>query len=180
MRVAVNTPSHSAPTCSTTPAPAACARNAGARALGRREVLGVVWDASARAPGTSPTSCAPWHGVLEGLAPLDAPGAAWWRLPRATTSAAWARWPWPPCPRNCATCSPQQLARRLRRPSTQGDTFNATYLIALTQNRKAPEPKLMQKNGPFLLFGSTGSGKTEVYLRCVQDLLARSPPPRRW
>ena len=29
--------------------------------------------------------------------------------------------------------------------------------------------------GPFLLFGATGSGKTEVYLRCVQALLERDP-----
>jgi primosomal protein N' (replication factor Y) len=31
------------------------------------------------------------------------------------------------------------------------------------------------RNGTFLLVGSTGSGKTEVYLRCVADLLARDP-----
>src|SRR5690606_9067271 len=29
--------------------------------------------------------------------------------------------------------------------------------------------------GPFLLFGSTGSGKTEVYLRCVQEALDADP-----
>ncbi|MDB5731411.1 MAG: primosomal protein [Variovorax sp.] len=29
--------------------------------------------------------------------------------------------------------------------------------------------------GPFLLFGSTGSGKTEIYLRAVASLLARDP-----
>ena len=67
--------------------------------LGARDVLGVVWDGVAELPpGRSARAIA---GVLEGITPLD----AHWRrpLPRATTSAAWVKWRWPPCRRNCAT-----------------------------------------------------------------------------
>ncbi|MFS2168373.1 DEAD/DEAH box helicase, partial [Variovorax sp. Varisp62] len=35
--------------------------------------------------------------------------------------------------------------------------------------------RIEAETGTFLLVGSTGSGKTEVYLRCVADLLARDP-----
>ena len=34
---------------------------------------------------------------------------------------------------------------------------------------------MAQHPGPFLLHGATGSGKTEVYLRCVQTLLEQDP-----
>ena len=35
--------------------------------------------------------------------------------------------------------------------------------------------QILSASGPFLLYGNTGSGKTEVYLRCVETLLEQDP-----
>jgi primosomal protein N' (replication factor Y) len=32
----------------------------------------------------------------------------------------------------------------------------------------------MPSPGPFLLFGATGSGKTEVYMHCTADVLLKA------
>ena len=45
----------------------------------------------------------------------------------------------------------------------------------LTVEQQAALAGFAQADGPFLLFGATGSGKTEVYLQCVQELLRRDP-----
>ena len=177
VQVAVNTPSHSGVDDLldyTSPQPLAPGTLVRVP-LGRREVLGVVWDAPASAQSASPHQLRTVAGVLEGLAPLDAP---WRRLvafaaryyQRSLGEVALAA-----LPPQLRDLQPEQLARRLRRPRTQGDTFNATPLIALSAEQESARAEIDTQKGPFLLFGSTGSGKTEVYLRCVQDLLARSP-----
>ena len=45
----------------------------------------------------------------------------------------------------------------------------------LTPDQASALAELGTQPGPFLLFGATGSGKTEVYLRCVQEMLMRDP-----
>jgi primosomal protein N' (replication factor Y) len=45
----------------------------------------------------------------------------------------------------------------------------------LTAEQRAALDAFEASSGPFLLFGATGSGKTEVYLHAVQCLLARDP-----
>ena len=52
---------------------------------------------------------------------------------------------------------------------------NATPLIALSAEQQGVLAQIGSNPGPFLLFGSTGSGKTEVYLRCVQTALEARP-----
>jgi primosomal protein N' (replication factor Y) len=44
----------------------------------------------------------------------------------------------------------------------------------LSEEQSAVIQQIATQPGPFLLFGATGSGKTEVYLHCVQTLLASS------
>ena len=48
-----------------------------------------------------------------------------------------------------------------------------TKSIAISPEQSAALARFDAEPGPFLLFGSTGSGKTEVYLRAVASLLAR-------
>ncbi|WP_265306834.1 replication restart helicase PriA [Verminephrobacter eiseniae] len=151
--------------------------------LGRREVLGVVWDAPEgidAPPGQRHAlpegmTLRPIAGVLEGLAPLDAP---WRRLvafaaryyQRALGEVALAA-----LPPQLRTLSPEQLARRLRRPAhapgATDDAMPATETITVSAEQESAIARMAAEPGPFLLFGSTGSGKTEVYLRCVQEAL---------
>uniref|UniRef100_UPI0025886AF4 primosomal protein N' family DNA-binding protein n=1 Tax=Diaphorobacter sp. TaxID=1934310 RepID=UPI0025886AF4 len=140
--------------------------------LGRREVLGVVWDGDgAAAPGER--ALRPVAGVLDGIAPLDAP---WRRLvafaaryyQRSLGEVALSA-----LPPQLRDLGPEQLARRLRRPARQAEPAITSDLIALSAEQESAQAEILSKPGPFLLFGSTGSGKTEVYLRCVQELLAQ-------
>jgi len=142
--------------------------------LGNREVLGVVWDSDA-ATGELPDGATlrAIGGVLEGVAPLDLP---WRRLvaftaryyQRALGEVALAA-----LPPQLRDLKPEQLARRLRRPAD--DSGNAIENIALTAEQESARAQIASNPGPFLLFGSTGSGKTEVYLRCVQEMLEADP-----
>lgn len=145
--------------------------------LGTREVLGVVWDADA-ATGELPEGATmrAIAGVLEGVAPLDLP---WRKLvafaaryyQRALGEVALAA-----LPPQLRDLRPEQLARRLKRPAkATGDTKDAIDNIALSPEQETARARISAENGPFLLFGSTGSGKTEVYLRCVQEMLEADP-----
>lgn len=138
--------------------------------LGPREVLGVVWDDRAAAPAGERV-LRPVAGVLDGIAPLD---AHWRRLvafaaryyQRSLGEIALAA-----LPPQLRDLGPEQLARRLRRPVREAAPANATFLTALSAEQESARAEILSKPGPFLLFGSTGSGKTEVYLRCVQAVL---------
>ena len=59
--------------------------------------------------------------------------------------------------------------------NTNTNTENARRLIALTAEQTVALTRFDAEDGPFLLFGSTGSGKTEIYLRSVATVLERTP-----
>jgi primosomal protein N' (replication factor Y) len=145
--------------------------------LGTREVLGVVWDAD-QATGELPdgANLRAIAGVLDGVAPLNLP---WRRLvafaaryyQRALGEVALAA-----LPPQLRDLRPEQLARRLRRPAKAADdSTDAIQNIALSLEQESARARISSEKGPFLLFGSTGSGKTEVYLRCVQEMLEADP-----
>jgi primosomal protein N' (replication factor Y) len=144
--------------------------------LGKREVLGVVWHCSQHAPAPELAQRAlPIAAALD-LPPLP---ARWRELiafaahyyQRALGELALAA-----LPPQLRALSGAQVARRLQRaprerasippdtpPALTGDQARALTMLAADDQR------------PALLFGATGSGKTEVYLRAVQDALARDP-----
>ena len=162
--------------------------------LGQRQLLGVVWQAPAEAAQL------PEHAtlraitaVMEGLPPLD---AHWQRLvnfaaryyQRSVGEIAMAGLP--PALRDMTA---QQLARRLAPPkprklskkaaaaaaeavdNTPPQRPAAQEPVALSAEQQSVCSQINQHPGPFLLYGSTGSGKTEVYLRVVQQALDADP-----
>ncbi|WP_313076312.1 primosomal protein N' [Melaminivora sp.] len=177
VHVAVATPAHSSVSellsyaCEAPLAPGTLVRVP----LGAREVLGVVWDAPAQAQaqplpdGVVPRAVA---GVLAGIAPL---GAHWRRLvafaaryyQRSLGEVALAA-----LPPQLRDLSAEQLARRLRRPQARAAAAGETKTIALSPEQTRAIAEIRSQPGPFLLFGSTGSGKTEVYLQAIADALA--------
>ncbi|HSV78118.1 MAG TPA: primosomal protein N' [Ramlibacter sp.] len=144
--------------------------------LGRREVCGVVWDGEPEGAGSiDPGMLKPVAGRLGDLPPL---ASNWRRL--VTFAANYYQ-------RNVgevalAALPPQlreldatQLARRLKRARGRSDAAAAAAPPVLSADQAAALAAIQAEPGPFLLFGATGSGKTEVYQRAVQDLLAGDP-----
>jgi len=142
--------------------------------LGRREVLGVVWRTGTDAPDLPPQAIKDVAGVLEGLPPLDAR----WRQLMAFAAQYYQRslgeMALSALPPQLRDLDNTQLARRLKKQGAAaplqvqaGPELSAQQAAALGQMATHP--------GPFLLFGNTGSGKTEVYLRAVQQALQTDP-----
>ncbi|MEO8249310.1 MAG: primosomal protein N' [Burkholderiales bacterium] len=177
LQVLVQTPAHSAiagPLTyrhSTSLAPGTLVRVP----LGRREVLGVVWednDAAGAASGLADDDLKPVASVFDALTPLP---SSWRGLigftaryyQRSVGEVALAALP--PALREL---SAQQLARRLAKtPLEPAAIAIATQTIALSDEQTSAKGHFDAQSGPFLLFGATGSGKTEVYLRVVADRL---------
>jgi primosomal protein N' (replication factor Y) (superfamily II helicase) len=141
--------------------------------LGRREVCGVVWDPPVEAAPAG--QLRPVAGPLQGLPPLP---AAWRQLvafaatyyQRSLGEVALAA-----LPPQLRELDAVQLARRLKRPVAMPAGATAVAGPPLTSEQAQALEAIAGEPGPFLLFGATGSGKTEVYLRAVQALLERDP-----
>ena len=144
--------------------------------LGQRELLGVVWD-DALPPPAEPLAgqARAVIAALDGVPPLGAP---WRRLIEFTAryyQRALGEVALSALPPQLRSLTATQMARRLKRAGrASADTSpNTTGLRALTADQAGALAQIDQNPGPFLLFGTTGSGKTEVYLRAAQAALAR-------
>ena len=168
--------------------------------LGKRELLGVVWDAPAT-PDAIPegVELRSIAAVLPGIAPLS---QSWRRLTgfaahyyqRSVGEIAVSA-----LPPQLRDMTPEQLARRLAPPKAAkakrskaaavaevidqdaeaevkvSAPAETPALVALSEEQSTVFAQIEQNSGPFLLYGSTGSGKTEVYLRAVQAVLDANP-----
>ncbi len=152
--------------------------------FGQRETLGVVWGAVSSVSGADLSSDKLRFvaGALDGIAPLS---KHWLQLvtfaaqyyQRSAGEVALAA-----LPPQLRDISSTQLARKLKRSAKAAAGKSATHenpvatsSIALTAEQAGAIAQFNQNAGPFLLFGATGSGKTEVYLHAVQQLLAQDP-----
>lgn len=142
--------------------------------LGSREVLGVVTQVHSQPPiGLDTHKARSLVHVLD-LSPL---GENWLALVQFAARyyqrsigemAAQA------LPPSLHKLSPEQLGRRLKRLPEKIELELHTAPVASEQQSQALQA-IAQTTGPFLLFGNTGSGKTEVYLQAIARTLQEDP-----
>ncbi len=146
--------------------------------LGRKQLLGVVWSVNKQPPqALKADAVRDVLEVLDAVAPLSTSwrqlvefGARYYQ--RAIGEVALTALP--PALRALDRTA---LARRLRRHAADATPGPLQALAgpALTPEQAQVLQALGQHSGVHLLFGNTGSGKTEVYLRAVADRLAADP-----
>jgi primosomal protein N' (replication factor Y) len=140
--------------------------------LGKREVLGIVWPMPES--GGDDVATKPISSVLAGIEPLT---SGWQQLvtfassyyQRATGEIALAA-----LPPQLRDLDATQWARRMKRKTAAAATAEpARTAVELSGEQADALRALEASTQPSLLFGVTGSGKTEVYLRAVQRVLER-------
>ena len=145
--------------------------------LGSRSLLGVIWAVHDTPPADlRAESVRDIEGLLEGIAPLP---SAWRQLvqfaahyyQRSVGEVAMAA-----LPPQLRDLSALQMARRLKKQArTRTDDSPVAPGLALSQQQSDTLAQIASQPGPFLIFGATGSGKTEVYLQAVQRQLEADP-----
>lgn len=163
--------------------------------LGKRELLGVVWEASPvengntsqasslRKPTDTSLTLRPISSVLAGIPPLSANWRDLVRFAAQYYQRSFGEVALAALPQQLRELSEEQWVRRLNRQnkvSAQNPVIakpHSLEKVALIPSSTAEQVDVLQKiasnKGPFLLFGNTGSGKTEVYLRAAQAQLAQ-------
>lgn len=157
--------------------------------LGKRELLGVVWDASPASDNAiaekqngsdTPSSNAsltlrPISSVLGGVAPLTTHWCDLVRFAAQYYQRSLGEVALAALPNQLRELSAEQWTRRLTRQSkaTEPASPEVFAVPASTPEQAQVLNNIATHQGPFLLFGNTGSGKTEVYLRAAQSQLAK-------
>lgn len=147
--------------------------------IGQRLATGIVVETQTAVPEHLDTGhLKSIAGVLSGLPPLP---ADWLNLARFTAryyQRAEGEVALNALPASLKGLDDRQLARRLKKIvpidawSAQADLGPQPHL---TQEQVAAVEAIQNSTQPILLFGPTGSGKTEVYLRAAQACLIADP-----
>ena len=140
--------------------------------LGTREVLGVVWQSHTDKP---PHLAADKARAITHVLDLHALNTHWMDLvafaaryyQRSVGEVAAQA-----LPPGLHKLSPEQLQRRLSKLCSDAPLQTQPHPPASEQQAQALEC-IEQQPGPFLLFGNTGSGKTEVYLQAIDRALGQ-------
>jgi primosomal protein N' (replication factor Y) len=142
--------------------------------LGRREVVGVVWDAPAEAAETS-AELRPIGAVLDALPPLPADWRALIDFAAAYYQRSVGELALAVLPPELRKLDGTQLARRIARlkPPEPPPEAAASQPPVLNDEQRAALAVIDSTPEPMLLHGVTGSGKTEVYLHAAEAALAR-------
>lgn len=146
--------------------------------VGRREQLGIVWDTPFEHGEPSTTRPGLILSRVDGLLPVT---AAWRQLmdftayyyQRSVGDLAVAS-----LPVQLREMTDEQLARRLSARAVEGTlptSVRPAAPLELSDEQQAALGRVTQGAGPFLLFGSPGSGKTEIYLQAAAAALRASP-----
>lgn len=146
--------------------------------FGRREVMGLIVDI-ADSTELPPEKLKSALAVRSQLAPLSAQwmdlcrfAAAYYQRPLGEVAV-------PGVPKNLRAENPVSLNRALKKLAQHAAAPDATPAGVPTLNASQREAadSIAQASGfsPALLYGVTGSGKTEVYLQAAARILAREP-----
>ena len=167
--------------------------------LGSRELLGVVWQKLDSPPDLllgAQGKVIDFKAVTADLG-IQPVSTSWLKLIDFTASyyqRSLGEVALAALPPQLRTLDALQVERRLKRTKIAGKeisgpavavitTENSEILktnfainkIALNVEQTSATDKISTENGPFLLFGATGSGKTEVYLRAALETLQNDP-----
>ncbi|WP_382162600.1 primosomal protein N' [Hydrogenophaga sp. ANAO-22] len=149
--------------------------------LGAREVLGVVWESPDLPPeGLSEAQTKTVAGVLEGLPPLNARWRQLLRFAAQYYQRSLGEVSLAALPPQLRDLNTVQLARRLKKsqkqqadraPQAPPDGTATDIGLDLSDEQREALQALEAAQAPVLLYGATGSGKTEVYLQATQHVL---------
>jgi len=146
--------------------------------FGRREVMGLIVDiadSTELAPEKLKTALA----VRSQLAPLSTQWMALCRFAAAYYQRPLGEVAVPGVPKNLRAENPVSLNRALKKIAQHAPVPDATPagMPALNVSQREAADSIAQASGfaPALLYGVTGSGKTEVYLQATARILAREP-----
>ena len=160
--------------------------------LGSRELLGVVWQMLDSPPEQlfgAQGKAIEFKTIIAdlGIQPVT---TSWLKLVEFTANyyqRSLGEVALAALPPQLRTLDATQVKRRLQRTKVadskiaaenttdnKSDNFAINYVVLNTEQTSATT-KISTETGPFLLFGATGSGKTEVYLRAALEALQNDP-----